>query len=80
MATHFAENLSNKFGSEITELWENFGSDFTYPVNLPAYVDEYFQEENMKTGITSLTPPGNIQCLPVPGMFQDMTPLTSALL
>lgn len=61
------ENLSNKFGSEITELWENFGSDFTYPVNLPTYVDEYFQEENMKTGSASAIPPGNIQCLPVPG-------------
>ncbi|XP_026472716.1 lutropin-choriogonadotropic hormone receptor-like [Ctenocephalides felis] len=63
------QNLSNKFGSEITELWENFGSDFTYPVNLPTYVDEYFQEENMKTGSASAIPPGNIQCLPVPGPF-----------
>lgn len=61
------QNLSKKFGTQINELWDSFGSDFTYPGNLPAYVEEYFEEqENSKQ---TDTPPGRIQCLPTPGPF-----------
>ncbi|XP_075234982.1 G-protein coupled receptor rickets [Lycorma delicatula] len=67
------QNLSKKFGTQINELWDNFGSDFTYPGNLPAYVEEYFEEqENSGTnGKQSQTDahPGHIQCLPAPGPF-----------
>lgn len=44
------DNLSKKFGPKITELWDNFGADFTYPGNLPSYVEEYFDEENSAKG------------------------------
>lgn len=60
------ENLSKKFGTEINDLWDNFGSDFTYPGNLPAYVEEYFEEQDSKFG-NSEHLAGKIQCLPLPG-------------
>ncbi|XP_055684982.1 lutropin-choriogonadotropic hormone receptor isoform X2 [Lutzomyia longipalpis] len=64
-------NLSKKFGPQINELWDSFGSDFTYPGNLPAYVEEYFEEENVaptRNFIPEILP-GSIQCLPLPGPF-----------
>ncbi|KAJ9592488.1 hypothetical protein L9F63_015904 [Diploptera punctata] len=65
----FADNETNKFGSQVNELWNSFGSDFTYPANLPAYVEEYFEgQENPRT-VASDTPPGRIACLPSPGPF-----------
>lgn len=60
----FPENLSKKFGTQINELWDNFGSDFTYPGNLPAYVEEYFEDQEKNQNDL---PPGRIQCLPAPG-------------
>lgn len=60
----FSENLSKKFGSEVNELWNNFGSDFTYPGNLPAYVEEYFEEQE-RNGLDVVQ--GRIQCTPLPG-------------
>lgn len=62
------ENLSKKFGTEINELWDNFGSDFTYPGNLPAYVEEYFEEQEVKMGQSEHSS-GKVQCLPLPGNF-----------
>ncbi|KAK6637173.1 hypothetical protein RUM44_007587 [Polyplax serrata] len=62
------QNLSKKFGTEINDLWDNFGSDFTYPGNLPAYVEEYFEEQDSKFG-NSEHLAGKIQCLPLPGPF-----------
>lgn len=67
---NFADNLSKKFGSQINELWDSFGQDFTYPGNLPAYVEEYFEEETQPTkafnrDITA----GSVQCLPLPGTY-----------
>lgn len=51
------------------ELWESFGSDFTYPGNLPAYAEEYFEEDNLgKISPSSL--PRRPQCLPLPGKFK----------
>jgi leucine-rich repeat-containing G protein-coupled receptor 6 len=61
------ENLSQKFGTQINSMWDDFGSDFTYPGNLPAYIEEYFEDqENAKVAGTE-TPPGKIACLPLPG-------------
>lgn len=50
---------------------ESFGTDFTYPGNLPAYVEEYFEEETFPTRpFTSADMgPGSVQCLPLPGPF-----------
>ncbi|XP_046748582.1 lutropin-choriogonadotropic hormone receptor isoform X1 [Diprion similis] len=62
-------NLSNKFGTEINELWDNFGSDFTYPGNLPAYVEDYFEDQEGRSTIPSHLAPLHIQCLPQPGPF-----------
>uniref|UniRef100_A0A146LLJ9 Leucine-rich repeat-containing G-protein coupled receptor 6 n=4 Tax=Lygus hesperus TaxID=30085 RepID=A0A146LLJ9_LYGHE len=61
------QNLSKKFGPHITQLLDGFGNDFTYPGNLPAYVEEYFEEQEM-TKQNDL-PPGRIHCLPTPGPF-----------
>lgn len=66
-----ADNLSQKFGSQINELWDSFGQDFTYPGNLPAYADEYFEEETSPTkAINGDIMAGSIQCLPLPGKKQ----------
>lgn len=63
------DNLTDKFGSQINELWANFGSDFTYPGNLPSYVEDYFENLNGRTTSTSRSVPSRIQCLPQPGPF-----------
>ncbi|KDR23756.1 Lutropin-choriogonadotropic hormone receptor [Zootermopsis nevadensis] len=63
------QNLSQKFGTQINSMWDDFGSDFTYPGNLPAYIEEYFEDqENAKVAGTD-APPGKIACLPLPGPF-----------
>ncbi|KAK0162554.1 hypothetical protein PV327_006322 [Microctonus hyperodae] len=63
-------NLSKKFGSQMNELWDNFGSDFTYPGNLPAYVEDYFEDQIGKMTLPSAqTLPTHVQCLPQPGPF-----------
>lgn len=64
-----ADNLSKKFGNQINELWDSFGQDFTYPGNLPAYVEEYFEEETQPTKMFAEMSPGSVQCLPLPGPF-----------
>ncbi|KAK3914592.1 Leucine-rich repeat-containing G-protein coupled receptor 5 [Frankliniella fusca] len=61
------QNLSDKFGTQINELWDSFGADFTYPGNLPAYVEEYFEEQENRQQTQEST--GRIQCLPLPGPF-----------
>lgn len=63
--------MSKKFGNQINELWDSFGQDFSYPGNLPAYVEDYFEEDASATRIfnTDLTSAGAIQCLPLPGPF-----------
>lgn len=64
----FSDNLSKKFGTQINDIFDTFGSDFSYPGNLPAYVEEYFEENGNTPLITgSDAPPGKIQCLPAPG-------------
>lgn len=66
-----AENLSKKFGTQINDLWENFGSDFNYPANLPEYVEEYFKEQENSRLMGSDSPPGRVQCLPLPGAWTN---------
>ncbi|XP_065158944.1 lutropin-choriogonadotropic hormone receptor isoform X2 [Atheta coriaria] len=62
------QNISHKFGKKFKALWDRIGTDFTYPGNFPAYMEEYTEEElNRITG--SDGPPGKIQCLPLPGPF-----------
>lgn len=61
--------MSKKFGSQMNELWDNFGSDFTYPGNLPAYVEDYFEDQIGKMTLPSAqTLPTHVQCLPQPGL------------
>lgn len=61
--------MTDKFGSQINELWANFGSDFTYPGNLPSYVEDYFEEQNNRVTLPAQTLPFHVQCLPQPGNF-----------
>ena len=63
------DNMTDKFGSQINELWANFGSDFTYPGNLPSYVEDYFEEQNSRVTLPARTLPSHVQCLPQPGNF-----------
>ncbi|KAL6259334.1 hypothetical protein P5V15_009249 [Pogonomyrmex californicus] len=64
------DNLTDKFGSQINELWANFGSDFTYPGNLPSYVEDYFENlDDRTTSATRTLVSSRIQCLPQPGPF-----------
>ncbi|KAJ8675369.1 hypothetical protein QAD02_011155 [Eretmocerus hayati] len=62
-------NLSDKFGKKVNELWDNFGSDFTYPGNLPAYVEEYFDDQDGRSTTPSYHQQKAIHCLPQPGPF-----------
>lgn len=62
------QNFSKKFGTQINTLWDTFGSDFTYPGNLPAYVEEYFEEQE-KSAISENVVPKTVQCVPLPGPF-----------
>ncbi|XP_050421176.1 leucine-rich repeat-containing G-protein coupled receptor 5 [Adelges cooleyi] len=62
------QNLSKKFGTQVNDLWDTFGTDFTYPGNLPSYMEEYFEEQQLEgrlnEGVSS-----KIKCLPLPGPF-----------
>lgn len=81
------DNLSKKFGPKINELFDNFGSDFTYPGNMPSYVEEYFEEENaaghgFRESASGSAASGfgdqymgSVQCLPLPGPFLPCTDL-----
>lgn len=73
----FLDNLTDKFGKQINELWANFGSDFTYPGNLPSYVEDYFEDVDDRVAPTTRTVPSRIQCLPQPGNGQ-MIPVYNA--
>ncbi|XP_049766208.1 lutropin-choriogonadotropic hormone receptor-like [Schistocerca cancellata] len=64
------QNLSKKFGPQVTDLWESFGSDFTYPGNLPAYVEEYFEEnDGGRTVAADHGAADFVRCVPLPGPF-----------
>lgn len=69
MIENITDNLSKKFGSQINELWDSFGQDFTYPGHSPTYVEEYFEEETSPTkALNGELMTGSVQCLPLPGM------------
>lgn len=62
----FAENLSKKFGTQVNDLWDSFGTDFTYPGNLPSYMEEYFEEQQLEGKLQDFMS-SKIKCLPLPG-------------
>lgn len=64
----FTENLSKKFGTQVNDLWDSFGSDFTYPGNLPSYMEEYFEEQQLE-GRSQDVMSSKIKCLPLPGKY-----------
>lgn len=65
---NFTENLSKKFGTQVNDLWDSFGSDFTYPGNLPSYMEEYFEEQQLE-GKSQDVMSSKIKCLPLPGKY-----------
>ncbi|CAB3366951.1 Hypothetical predicted protein [Cloeon dipterum] len=56
-------NLTDKFGPDIAKILESFGPDVTYPSNLPAYMEEYYEEH------VGAKRHGRVHCLPLPGPF-----------
>lgn len=64
----FLENLSKKFGTQVNDLWDTFGTDFTYPGNLPSYMEEYFEEQQLE-GRSPDVISSKIKCLPLPGVY-----------
>lgn len=69
----FTENLSKKFGTQVNDLWDSFGSDFTYPGNLPSYMEEYFEEQQLE-GKSQDIMSSKIKCLPLPGKHYCVCP------
>ncbi|XP_018373386.1 PREDICTED: lutropin-choriogonadotropic hormone receptor isoform X2 [Trachymyrmex cornetzi] len=55
------------WNSTFSDIWPQL--DFTYPGNLPSYVEDYFENLNSRTTSTSRTISSRIQCLPQPGPF-----------
>ena len=51
----------------MNELWDSFGTDITYPANLPAYLEEYFEDQE---GFKPLDAAGRTRCLPLPGNYK----------
>ncbi|XP_045479243.1 lutropin-choriogonadotropic hormone receptor isoform X2 [Harmonia axyridis] len=62
------QNITHKFGKKFEAIWETIGSEYTYPNNFPAYMEEYAEEEGIRTYANDFAP-GRIQCLPLPGPF-----------
>ncbi|XP_072757310.1 thyrotropin receptor isoform X2 [Anoplolepis gracilipes] len=59
---------SSLWNSTFSDIWPQL--DFTYPGNLPSYVEDYFEELDARTTATTRTlVPSRIQCLPQPGPF-----------
>ncbi|XP_029045202.1 lutropin-choriogonadotropic hormone receptor isoform X2 [Osmia bicornis bicornis] len=55
------------WNSTFTDIWPQL--NFTYPGNLPSYVEDYFEEQNNRATLPAQTLPSNVQCLPQPGPF-----------
>lgn len=60
-------NLSNKFDPRINDLIHTYGSEYGHMSGLPAYPEEYYEEDIRTTPVDQM--PGVIQCLPAPGPF-----------
>ncbi|XP_012345876.1 lutropin-choriogonadotropic hormone receptor isoform X2 [Apis florea] len=55
------------WNSSFTDIWPQL--NFTYPGNLPSYVEDYFEEQNNRVTLPAQTLPSHVQCLPQPGPF-----------
>ncbi|XP_044016215.1 lutropin-choriogonadotropic hormone receptor isoform X2 [Aphidius gifuensis] len=56
------------WNSSLTDIWPRL--HFTYPGNLPSYIEDYFEDEEGKTlSPSGQTLPTHVQCLPRPGPF-----------
>ncbi|XP_076753850.1 G-protein coupled receptor rickets isoform X2 [Xylocopa sonorina] len=55
------------WNSNFTDIWPQL--NFTYPGNLPSYVEDYFEEQNSRATVPTQTLPSHVQCLPQPGPF-----------
>ncbi|XP_006570260.2 lutropin-choriogonadotropic hormone receptor isoform X2 [Apis mellifera] len=55
------------WNSSFTDIWPQL--NFTYPGNLPSYVEDYFEEQNNRVTLPAQTLPFHVQCLPQPGPF-----------
>ncbi|KAK9296571.1 hypothetical protein QLX08_009418 [Tetragonisca angustula] len=55
------------WNSSFTDIWPQL--NFTYPGNLPSYVEDYFEEQNGRVTLPARTLPSHVQCLPQPGPF-----------
>lgn len=55
----------------MNDLWDSFGTDFTYPGNLPSYMEEYFEEQQLE-GKSQDMMSSKIKCLPLPGECGDI--------
>ncbi|XP_006623300.1 lutropin-choriogonadotropic hormone receptor isoform X2 [Apis dorsata] len=55
------------WNSSFTDIWPQL--NFTYPGNLPSYVEDYFEEQNNRVTLPVQTLPSHVQCLPQPGPF-----------
>ncbi|XP_016913919.1 lutropin-choriogonadotropic hormone receptor isoform X2 [Apis cerana] len=53
------------WNSSFTDIWPQL--NFTYPGNLPSYVEDYFEEQNNRVTLPAQT--SHVQCLPQPGPF-----------
>ncbi|XP_076618443.1 G-protein coupled receptor rickets isoform X2 [Colletes latitarsis] len=54
------------WNSSFSDIWPQH--NFTYPGNLPSYLEDYFDEQNRAT-MPAQTLPFHVQCLPQPGPF-----------
>ncbi|XP_017887058.1 lutropin-choriogonadotropic hormone receptor isoform X2 [Ceratina calcarata] len=55
------------WNSSFTDIWPQL--NFTYPGNLPSYLEDYFEEQNSRATLPTQTLPSHVQCLPQPGPF-----------
>ncbi|XP_076163087.1 G-protein coupled receptor rickets isoform X2 [Ptiloglossa arizonensis] len=55
------------WNSSFSDIWPQL--NFTYPGNLPSYVEDYFEEQNSRVTLPAQTLPSHVQCLPQPGPF-----------
>ena len=53
----------------MNDLWDNFGNDFTYPGNLPSYIEEYSEDGDNHVTTPDQMPSHLVKCLPMPGML-----------
>ncbi|XP_012214508.2 lutropin-choriogonadotropic hormone receptor isoform X2 [Linepithema humile] len=58
---------SSLWNSTFSDIWPHL--NFTYPGNLPSYVEDYFEDVDGRVTPTTRTVPSRIQCLPQPGPF-----------